>query len=348
MEERKGSGDVPEECDPQISALSEICGALARCLTTVDVVKVIAEMMKTICDFQSLVLFTVAGLELVPQLVVSPYAAQFKSVTTCVPESAPGWVIAHMKPLLLPGAGEAALPRVIEEERSFFIAPMIAGSEVIGILYLGTAEPSSYDDGFCQRVSIVASQSAMAIRNAELRESVKEHAITDGLTGLYTHRYFQELIIEACREYESALKPFSLVMIDVDHFKKYNDLLGHPEGDKILKEITALIRSYTRGSDLVCRYGGDEFAVILKECDKENSVRTAERIREAFQYRFHTYPVKITASIGVASYPEDAGNKIELLGAADTVLYRSKSGGRNQVNVAPSRRRGDDPSPPDR
>jgi diguanylate cyclase (GGDEF)-like protein len=249
-----------------------------------------------------------------------------------------------LKPLLFKGSGEVELPRVIEDERSAFLVPMVAGNEEVGVFYVGAAEPCSYDGRACLRLSIVASQCAMAIRNAEIRENVLDYSIIDGVTGLYTHQFFQKRLIEVCREYESSLKPFSLVMIDLDHFIRYNDTLGHPEGDKVLRESAALVRSYTRDSDAVCRYGGDEFVIILKDSDKENSVRTAERIREAFQYRFHTYPVKITVSIGVASYPEDAVSRIDLVTAADAALYRSKKGGRNQVNCAPSLRRGDDPS----
>ncbi len=209
-------------------------------------------------------------------------------------------------------------------------------NDVIGAFYVGAAQQHFYDEEALKLVSTVAYQTAMGIKNAELYERTVALAITDGVTGLYTHRYFQERLGEACREYERSLKPFSLVMIDTDHFKAYNDTLGHPEGDKVLREIAALIKSYTRDSDLVCRYGGDEFAVILKDTDKENSVKTSERIREAFQYRFHTYPVKITSSIGVANFPEDATNKIDLLSAADTTLYKSKKGGRNRVSVATS------------
>jgi len=348
MGENSGSGSVKGDWEQELSALSEICEALARSSTTVDAVAVITGKMKTVCDFQSLVLFVIrrdtGDMELEPRLVVSPYAEQVENESADFREGAAGWVITHLKPLLFQGSGEVELPRLIEDERSALVVPMVAGNEEVGVLYVGAAEPCSYDGRTCLRLSIVASQCAMAIRSAEIRENVREYIIIDGVTGLYTHRFFQRRLIEACREYEGSLKSFSLVMIDLDHFMRYNDTLGHLEGDKILRESAALIRSYTRDSDVVCRYGGDEFVIILKESDKENSVRTAERIREAFQYRFHTYPVKITASIGVANFPEDATDKIDLVSAADAALYRSKTGGRNQLNVAPSLRRGDDSS----
>lgn len=348
MGRNSGSESVKGDWEQELSALSEICEALARSSTTVDAVAVIAEKMKTVCDFQSLILFVIrrdtGDMELVPRFVVSPYAEQFESESANFREGATGWVITHLKPLLFQGSGEVELPRLIEDERSAFLVPMVAENEEVGVLYVGAAEPCSYDGRTCLRLSIVASQCAMAIRSAEIRENVRDYIIIDGVTGLYTHRFFQRRLIEACREYEDSLKSFSLVMIDLDHFIRYNDTLGHLEGDKILRESAALVRSYTRDSDVVCRYGGDEFAIILKDSDKEKSVKTAERIREAFQSRFHTYPVKIMASIGVANFPEDAVSKIDLLTAADAALYRAKTGGRNQVNFAPSLMRGDDPS----
>lgn len=327
----------------QLSALNDLSKSLGSSLKLDDMLNTIAEHMKQIIDYQSFLIFFVSKesseMELVPKRVISPYAELFKNITIKMSEgSVLGWVISQKKPLFLEDTRESRLPNVVEYERSAIIVPMVVENSVMGAFYVGAAQPHFYTEDSIELVSTVTNQTAMAIKNAELYEQTLSMAITDGLTGLYTHRYFQERLIEACKEYERTLKSFSLVMIDTDHFKKYNDTLGHPEGDKILKEISALIKSYTRESDLVCRYGGDEFSVILKESDKENSIRTAERIREAFQYRFHTYPVKITSSIGVANFPEDATNKIELVAAADAALYRSKDGGRNQVNFAPSLR----------
>lgn len=324
----------------QLSALNDLSKSLGSSLKLDDMLNTIAEHMKQIIDYQSFIIFFVKKdsneMELVPKRVISPYVELFKNITIKMSEGVLGWVISQKKPLFLEDTRESRLPNVVEYERSAIIVPMVVENAVMGAFYVGAAQPHFYTEDSIELVSTVTNQTAMAIKNAELYEQTLSMAITDGLTGLYTHRYFQERIIEACKEYERTMKSFSLVMIDTDHFKKYNDTLGHPEGDKILKEISALIKSYTRDSDLVCRYGGDEFAVILKESDKENSIRTAERIREAFQYRFHTYPVKITSSIGVANFPEDATNKIDLVAAADAALYRSKDGGRNKVNYAPS------------
>lgn len=336
----RSTNEKLEKSVRQMSALNDLAKILGSSLKLDDTLNLIAQSMKGIIDYQSFIIFLRnrenPEIELVPKRTASPYAELFKDVTIKISEGVLGWVVSQRKPLLLEDTRESRLPNVVEAERSAIIVPMIVENDVIGAFYVGAAQPHYYDEEALKLVSTVSYQTAMAIKNAELYEKMVGLAITDGVTGLYTHRYFQERLGEACREYERSLKPFSLVMIDTDHFKQYNDTLGHPEGDKVLREIAALIKSYTRDSDLVCRYGGDEFAVILKDSDKEGSVKTAERIREAFQYRFHTYPVKITASLGVANFPEDATNKIDLMAGADNTLYKSKKGGRNRVTVAAS------------
>jgi len=349
--EDNSSENTASSYERQILALDEICAALSHSCTEADVTEILNDRMKAVCHFQSLVLF-VASVEhdeirLIPRFVLSPFDEQLKCDTEIAGESSLKWSLINMKLILLSDAGEVALRKLIDSEYSVIIVPMIAGNEVVGALYVGAAEPYAYDEWTCRCVSIVASSCALAIRNAALREVIDSYEIRDRLTGLYTHRYFQKQLLELCKECERTVKPLSLMMIDVDHFMKYNDTLGHHEGDKILRECAALISSYTRETDIVCRYGGDEFAVIFKDCDKENSIRTAERIREAFQYRFHAYPVKITASIGVASYPEDAVSISDLVIASETAMYRSKKGGRNQVNYAPRLKKEDDPPQPD-
>ncbi|GEM_PF-3225220 len=161
----------------------------------------------------------------------------------------------------------------------------------------------------------------------------------DDVSGLHNLRYLLGQLEEVFREHETAQRPFSLIMINIDHFRQINDTLSFSEGDKVLRESAELFKSYIRDSDLICRYGGDEFVIILKESDKENAVRIADRMREAFQFRFRACPVKITASVGVASYPEDATNKKDLAAAVDTALYLSGNAGGNKVSVAPPLKR---------
>jgi|GEM_PF-5198335 len=162
--------------------------------------------------------------------------------------------------------------------------------------------------------------------------------ITDSTSGLYNLRYFQRQLEEMFREHETAQMPLSLIMINIDHFRQINDAKGFAEGDRVLKESGELFMSLVRGSGTVYRYGGDEFAILLRETDKRGAIEMAKQIREAFQFRFHGYFVKITVSVGVASCPDDGESGSDLLYAADKALYSSQRNGQNKVTAAPSLR----------
>lgn len=322
----------------QMSALFQLGQALGRSLDLETTLSVIVEMTRKIIPYQSFIIFMLkeegGRRDFAARKLISPYSRYFENLTFPVDDGVLGWVATNQKPMLLEDTNQSRLASLLEYERSVIAVPLIVENEVTGALYLGSAKPGAYQVEQMALVSTVAYQAAMAIKNAELYERMTKLAITDGVTGLYTHRYFQERLEEEMRWAARYNQPLTLVMVDTDHFKKYNDTLGHPEGDKALQAIAGLLRSYTRESDLVCRYGGDEFALVLKEIDKENALRIAERIRQGMQLRFNQSPVKLTLSIGVASFPEDAKVKKDLVACADTALYRSKESGRNQVTAA--------------
>jgi diguanylate cyclase (GGDEF)-like protein len=176
-------------------------------------------------------------------------------------------------------------------------------------------------------------------KNAELERNniiLKDLAIRDGLTGLYNHRYFQEtLAVELVRS-NRYRKSVSLVFMDVDAFKKYNDTYGHPEGDKILITLANIFSDSLRKSDTVARYGGEEFVLILPETEREGALHLAENIRRnVFDHPFpgrETQPFgRITISLGVATFPEDGTDGSSLIERADKALYAAKAGGRNKV-----------------
>ena len=160
-------------------------------------------------------------------------------------------------------------------------------------------------------------------------------ATTDGLTELYNHRYFQEQMkmqVEQCKRYET---PFSLIIIDIDFFKKFNDTFGHQAGDAVLHQVAQLLKQSVRATDIVCRYGGEEMSIILPNTSKEVSVTTAEKICKRVaskRFRLNNYQESnVTISLGVASFPEDGQTPSEIIDAADKRLYQSKHNGRNQV-----------------
>jgi diguanylate cyclase (GGDEF)-like protein/PAS domain S-box-containing protein len=166
---------------------------------------------------------------------------------------------------------------------------------------------------------------------------LEERSIRDGLTGLYNHRYFYEILH---RDYQLAERndaDIAVILLDLDHFKNINDTYGHPCGDYILKETAALLRQIVRRTDLVARYGGEEFAIILPDTDLEGARVTAEHVRHGIEkhvFRQEAASIRITASIGLAArQAHRTSSPEELVSGADKALYRAKSGGRNRITV---------------
>lgn len=162
-------------------------------------------------------------------------------------------------------------------------------------------------------------------------------ATTDGLTELYNHRYFQEQMIQQvanCKRYNSV---FSLIIIDIDFFKKFNDLFGHQSGDAVLRQVAQKLKRNVRSSDFVCRYGGEEMSIILPNTDKTEAIITAQKICQAIAEKpfklVNDKESNVTISLGVATYPEDGQTPSELIEKADKGLYSAKENGRNQVGL---------------
>ena len=170
------------------------------------------------------------------------------------------------------------------------------------------------------------------------KEELRQLAITDGLTGLYNYRYFKEQLLQELKRAQRHSLNISVVMIDIDHFKQYNDKNGHPAGDVVLKDIARLLRDNIRNIDLAARYGGEEFSLILIETDKPSAKIVPEKIRKlvedySFAYESSQPDGKLTISTGVATFPEDGEDFDTLVSKADQRLYRAKEAGRNLIFV---------------
>lgn len=175
------------------------------------------------------------------------------------------------------------------------------------------------------------------IRKALDERRTQRLAITDGLTGLYNRRYFEERLEEETRRAKRYSRPVSIIMIDIDFFKQYNDTLGHLKGDEVLVQMGQILQRYSRETDITARYGGEEFVMILPETDGQNAGRLAERVRESVeQTTFEgetVLPFKcLTISLGVSSLRENETGR-EMLERADKALYKAKQAGKNQVCV---------------
>ncbi|MDP3143108.1 MAG: sensor domain-containing diguanylate cyclase [Candidatus Omnitrophota bacterium] len=217
------------------------------------------------------------------------------------------------------------------------IVPLRAKDRVNGIIIadnLFTHKPISRDD--MRMFIMLANQAGLAIENSRLYEHTVIRSHTDSLTNLWNHGYFQFLLQEEIDKSKATHLPVSLVMLDIDYFKNYNDSLGHQTGDKALEELSKVLKDYSRKMDIVCRYGGEEFSIILPQTNKKEAYFIAERLREAIEkHNFINEEVQpnkhITISLGIATFPEDAENKPELISLADKLMYKAKALGRNKT-----------------
>lgn len=216
--------------------------------------------------------------------------------------------------------------------------PLMAHRETFGVLYLGSLEKGVLSPAKRQLAIGVAEHIAPTLANLKLRETLKNQSIRDSLTGLFNRRYMEEALEREMIRCDRKQQPLSIIMLDVDYFKRINDTLGHDAGDTVLRELGRCLQSYVRGSDIACRYGGEEFILILPEASLGVTQLRAEQIRAAVK-QLHVessgQPVgAITLSLGVASFPKHGLEGEAILKAADTALYRAKQEGRDRAIVA--------------
>ncbi len=225
-----------------------------------------------------------------------------------------------------------------EISRLIFNMPLEVRGNIIGVMAVEnifSRKPVLKED--LENIKIFGNQAALAIENARLFQKVEELSIHDGLTGLYVYRYFKQRLEEEVRRAKRFDEEFSLMIVDIDDFKKYNDTYGHPVGDKILQELSKILLRNVRALDIVGRYGGDEFVVILPKLSRLKARDVALRIHRAIgEHRYHIddKPMSFTVSIGIASFPEISDTAEGLIKKADEALYLAKQHGKNQVRLA--------------
>lgn len=258
-----------------------------------------------------------------------------------------GRVAERKAPLLVrDGARDPRLTR--EEQRrcqaasfSVMLLPLVAGGETVGVVQFERDAPGVFTDRDLARVRALANQTAATIANVHSHRDVYNQAVTDGLTGLYNRRHMQEVLLDERRRAHRYGHPLSVIMLDVDSFKTYNDTYGHVQGDVLLRMMAAILRESVRGVDVVGRYGGEEFIIVLPETPAAEAYQAAERLRQAVaRSLFPGFPndpdliVFKTVSLGVATFPDCTDDPQALVTLADNALYRAKRGGRNQTVVA--------------
>lgn len=242
-------------------------------------------------------------------------------------------VVRTMQPFLIGDLGQAGGGSNSKPARyrSLLSLPLVAHGRSIGVLNLYKEAPNAFTQDELRVLFIIANLAAWAIKNAQLYEQMTQQAVTDGLTGLYNHRYFRESIERAVTRADETGQPLSMVMLDIDSFKAVNDQFGHQRGDMVIREVAAVIKKIVREQDVVARYGGEEFAIILPNTSQAEALQIAERIREAV--REHDFGgLKITVSAGVATYPSpEVHSKEDLINRADAYAYRAKERGKDTI-----------------
>jgi diguanylate cyclase (GGDEF)-like protein len=222
--------------------------------------------------------------------------------------------------------------------------PMMAQGDSLGVLQFNfhreETPDAEHETGDLQstrgRLAMTLAEGiALALNNLKLKEALKNQSIRDPLTGLFNRRYLEQVLERECRRAVRSRRPLTLLALDVDHFKQFNDTWGHDGGDAVLRELGALLKSTFRGEDVACRLGGEEFVVLLADASLEAGRQRAEQLRklvQELQVKFRAQTLSsITISIGLAAFPDHGSAPEALLTAADRALYQAKKQGRNRV-----------------
>ncbi|MGQ0568335.1 MAG: GAF domain-containing protein [Armatimonadota bacterium] len=310
---------------------------------TLDLRTVLDSLVSVTCrafDYETGTLFMVDP-ETGDLTVESAYGHKESMVGTRLPSDAGivGWVARTGAPLVVDDVVNDSRYRQMDDRtRSELAVPLIAEGKVLGVFNVESARLAAFGQRDMRLLTTLASYAVVAIQNARLYEQASRMAITDGLTELYNHRYLHDALDRILERARRDGQPIGLIMLEIDHFKRYNDTYGHRSGDEALRVVAGLLRRGSRPSDITARYGGDEFMVVLPGASKAATQETAERLRRAVE----AYPLilgdeiitSVTLSVGVAAYPQDGRTVDALVEAVDRAQYIAKRSGGNKVHVA--------------
>lgn len=323
-----------EQRNLEIMLLSEMSDFLQACLSVEEAKKVIAKLIPLL--FPTLdggVLFKNVTNNLIEAVTTwgQPNSSQVITACEC-------WALRRSRVHWLQDAQNGLLCQHFftnPKPAQSLCVPMLAQGETLGLLYLSCQEFGQFTDAKRRLARTVAEQIALALANIKLRENLRNQSIRDPLTGLYNRRYLEESLFRELSRAKRKQQSIGIIMLDVDHFKQFNDKFGHDAGDSVLKEVGKFLQEHTRQSDIACRYGGEEFILILPEASIDVLKERAEYLREGVKALNVTHCEqllgKITISLGIACFPEQGMTGEALIKAADTALYRAKAEGRDRV-----------------
>ncbi|MCK4862960.1 MAG: diguanylate cyclase [Dehalococcoidales bacterium] len=253
--------------------------------------------------------------------------------------SGTGWVVTQKKTFVEPDLSQERYFQTGENFykqglRSMVYLPLIAKGKAIGSFIAASQQPNAYSQRHLKLLEQLASQISMPLENAKLYAKAEEKARVDELTGLLNRRSLDEMIDTEISRHSRYGGAFSLAIVDLDSFKAYNDTYGHLSGDKLLRQIGNIIKSAIRNADHAFRYGGDEFAILLPQTTVDAALQVTERVRKKIAEEVEAGKIPVTASIGLASWPDDGISHTDIIAAADVILYRAKRDGGNQSYCA--------------
>jgi diguanylate cyclase (GGDEF)-like protein len=251
-------------------------------------------------------------------------------------EGLAGRVFQQRKPETYSSAAPFPWPDLPRDARSVLAVPMSARNQSVGAMVLFSPVPGRFSERDVAFFTAVSNQLAIALENARLYGETKELSYRDPLTGVFNRRYFGEMLEQEIQRAKRYRMPLSLIMADIDHFKPYNDLHGHPQGDRVLKQVAGILTANTRQVDIVARYGGEEFTLILPLTAPEPALVVADKLRRSVEEARiprgdSLTEGSLTISLGIATFPQDAVTGPDLIQSADSALYAAKEEGRNRV-----------------
>jgi len=335
------SGALAPEADPSVDSYRRLADVFHDLLSeqSLDSLLVrIADTLDEIVPYEALHIYEAdePNRELVPALVRSEYANEILNERFPYGTGITGWAVEHREPVL---ANQAHLdPRVrfvpgtpLEPE-ALIVVPLVARGALKGTLNVyRIGEDATFSEEEFELAKRLGDAAALALDNAHIRARLEREAQTDSLTGLYNHRHFHERLRRELTLASSAHENVAVVMIDIDDFKKVNDVFGHAVGDQVLAELADHLRATVRSTDVVCRIGGEEFAVIVPSSHEAHVVALATRLAKRLDEVELDLAGRIAVSIGIAQGPEHAANPRELVACAEAAMMTAKARGKNQV-----------------
>jgi len=247
-----------------------------------------------------------------------------------------GRALENAKTIVENDAASHSSSRLYVESSSQMCIPLVSFGQALGVLVLDSNKKNTFNANDIQPLESVADICATAIQNAHYVDRVKQLAYLDGLTGIFNRRFFEVRIAEEMERARRLQSGLGILMIDIDHFKRLNDEFGHLLGDEVLRQVSSIFHQQVRKIDVVCRYGGEEFAILLSQTTPQHSLAIADKLRRIVEtWQFPGVARPVTISAGAANYPEHGLTRDDLVQAADAGLYAAKQAGRNRVCLAP-------------